>query len=161
MRSANQAVTVTDTGAGARVDELYRREYRPMVRLAYALTSDNAAAEEIVQDAFVDVMRAGDDVRRPGAYLRSAVVSRSRSELRRRKVRAAHPPAPPDDLTQGASELWDVIDRLTDDQRIAIVLTYHGRYRSSEIARFMDIAPSTVRYHLREGLTALRKELVP
>jgi RNA polymerase sigma factor (sigma-70 family) len=74
-------------------------------------------------------------------------------------VRELHPPEPPDDLSLGADELWDVLAKLTEDQRIAIVLKYHGRFRSSEIAEIMDIAPSTVRYHLRVGLAALREEL--
>ncbi len=142
-----------------RIDELFRNEYRGMVRLAYTLIGDNQRAEDIVQDGFIDVLRRFDQIRQPAAYLRTAVVSRCRSEIRRRRVRALHAPEPPDDLSSGAGDLWDVLARLTEDQRIAIVLKYHGRFRSSEIAEIMDIAPSTVRYHLRAGLAALREEL--
>lgn len=38
---------------------LYQEWYGPMVRLAYLLTSDRLAAEELVQDAFVSVHRSG------------------------------------------------------------------------------------------------------
>ena len=160
MRHATTSMDLIDE-RDAQIDELFRQEYRGMVRLAYALTGDNQRAEDIVQDGFIDVLRRLDEIHRPAAYLRTAVVSRCRSELRRRWVRELYPPEPPADLSAGADELWDVLEKLTEDQRIAIVLKYHGRFRSSEIAEIMDIAPSTVRYHLRAGLAALREELEP
>jgi RNA polymerase sigma factor (sigma-70 family) len=158
MWPARSALEIVDE-RDARIEQLFRQEYRGMVRLAYTLIGDNQRAEDVVQDGFIDVLRRLDEVRQPAAYLRTAVVSRFRSEMRRRRVRAMHPPQPPDDLSLGAGDLWDVLAKLTEDQRIAIVLKYHGRYRSSEIAEIMDIAPSTVRYHLRAGLAALREEL--
>ena len=36
---------------------LYRERYQPMVRVAYLLTGDRSVAEELVQDAFVNVHR--------------------------------------------------------------------------------------------------------
>ena len=161
MRSATRAANVDGSvGGDARLERLFRTEYRPMVGLAYTLIGDNARAEEIVQDGFVDVIRAGDDIRRPGAYLRASVVNRCRSELRRRRVRTVQQPEPAAVLSPGAEELWDVLGKLPEEQRIAVVLTYYGRFRSSEIAKMLDIPASTVRYHRREGLAALREELV-
>lgn len=79
----------------ARIDELFRQEYRGMVRLAYAMIGDNQRAEDIVQDGFIDVLRRLDEIRQPAAYLRTAVVSRCRSEMRRRRVeRCTHPSRP-------------------------------------------------------------------
>lgn len=99
------------------------------------------------------------DIDRPGAYLRSAVVSRCRSALRRRRVEAAHLPAAPEELTAGAGELWDVLGNLSDDQRLAVVLRYYGGYRAAEIASLLEVPAATVRSHLRRGLAAMRKEL--
>jgi RNA polymerase sigma-70 factor (ECF subfamily) len=161
MRSATRAPNADDSvGSDARLERLFRTEYQPMVALAYTLIGDNARAEEIVQDGFVDVIRAGDRVRRPGAYLRTAVVNGCRSELRRRSVRAIPQPEPRAALSPEADELWDVLAKLSEEQRVAVVLKYYGRFRSSEIAKMLDIPASTVRYHLREGLAALREELV-
>ena len=100
-----------------------------------------------------------DEIRKPGAYLRSAVVSRCRSALRRRRVMSMHPPEPPAGLADSAGELWDVLGKLPEDQRIAVVLRYYGGYKASEIAEIIDMPGATVRSHLRRGLTALRKEL--
>lgn len=144
--------------AGA-LERLYRAEYTGMVRLAFTLVGSNAEAEDLVQDSFVEVSRRLDEIRKPGAYLRSAVVSRCRSALRRRRVMAMHPPEPPAGLASDAGELWDVLAKLPEDQRIAVVLRYYGGYKASEIATIVDMPGATVRSHLKRGLTALRKEL--
>ena len=141
------------------LERLYRAEYAGMVRLAFTLVGDGAEAEDLVQDSFVEVSRRLDEIRKPGAYLRSAVVSRCRSALRRRRVMERQAPPPPEGLADEASDLWDVLGRLTEDQRIAVVLRYYGGYRASEIAEILDLPGATVRSHLRRGLTALRKEL--
>ncbi|MEM7288464.1 MAG: sigma-70 family RNA polymerase sigma factor [Actinomycetota bacterium] len=143
------------------IEALFRIEYEPMVRLAYTLIGNNAEAEEQVQDSFAEVLRRWDEIRAPGAYLRTTVVLRCRSLLRRRRVIQAHPPEPPTELEPEDRVLWDVLHQLTEDQRLAVVLKYYGRYRASEIAEIMDMPAATVRSHLKRGLTALRKELEP
>lgn len=157
-RTTRDTDLVTDDRAG-RLDALYRAEYTGMVRLAYTLVGGNAEAEELVQDSFVEVYRRLDEIRRPGAYLRSTVVSRCRSALRRRRVMALHPPERPAGLPDSAGDLWDVLAKLPEDQRIAVVLRYYGGYRASEIARILDTPAATVRSHVRRGLARLRKEL--
>lgn len=141
------------------METLFRAEYSGMVRLAFTLVGNNAEAEELVQDSFAEVHRRFDEIRQPGAYLRTTVVSRCRSTLRRRRVMQMHPPEPPRDLPARASHLWDVLHKLSEDQRLAVVLRYYGQYRASEIADIMDIPGSTARSHLKRGLAALRKEL--
>lgn len=141
------------------IEALFRAEYVPMVRLAYTLVGNNAEAEELVQDSFAEVHRRRDDIREPGAYLRTSVVSRCRSLLRRRRVMQQHPPDPPEDLPGNAGELWDVLATLPEDQRLAVVLRYYGQYRASEIAQIMDMPGATVRSHIKRGLATLRKEL--
>ena len=60
---------------------------------------------------------------------------------------------------QRRGELWDVLGKLPEDQRIVVVLKYYGGYRASEIASIVDMPGATVRSHLRRGLKALREEL--
>jgi DNA-directed RNA polymerase specialized sigma24 family protein len=160
VRATSDIAEVADDRAG-RLDALYRAEYSGMVRLAYTLVGNNAEAEELVQDSFVAIYRRLDEIQRPGAYLRSTVVSRCRSALRRRRMMSLHPPEPPAGLPGGAGDLWDVLAKLSEDQRIAVVLRYYGRYRASEIAKIVDMPAPTVRSHIRRGLATLRKELEP
>ena len=49
-------------------------------------------AEELVQDAFVRVLRRWSGLREPEAYLQRAVVNATRSHLRRRMVERRHVP---------------------------------------------------------------------
>jgi RNA polymerase sigma factor (sigma-70 family) len=142
----------------SQLDALYRDEYAGMVRLAYTLLASNAEAEEIVQDSLVEVYRRWYEIRKPGAYLRCAVVSRCRSALQRRKMRDLSPVEEPC-VSAEANELWDVLRRLSDEQRIVVVLRYYGGYPSSDIAAMLEIPGATVRSHLRRGLSTLKKEL--
>ncbi len=62
----------------ARLDALYWAEYAGMVRLAFTLSASNAEADEIVRDSLIDVVRRWHEIRKPGAYLRSAGRPRAR-----------------------------------------------------------------------------------
>src|SRR5580704_13755106 len=69
------------------VIELYTVQYKALVRLAAMLVRDTSTAEEVVQDAFIamhDGWHRLKDAEKALAYLRQAVVNRSRSVLRHR-----------------------------------------------------------------------------
>jgi DNA-directed RNA polymerase specialized sigma24 family protein len=71
------------------VVELYRTHYAGLVRLSAMLVGDTGTAEEVVQDSFVAMHGSWNRLRDPDkavAYLRQAVVNRSRSKLRHRAV---------------------------------------------------------------------------
>jgi RNA polymerase sigma factor (sigma-70 family) len=148
-------------GPVASLEVLYRAEYTGMVRLAYTLVGNNAEAEEIVQDSFVEISRHIADLgQRPGGYLRTVVVSRCRSALRRRRLIGQHAAIRPRDLAPEADLLWDVLEHLTDQQRIAVVLRYYCGCNASEIAAIVDQPAATVRSHLRRALQAMRTEIL-
>ena len=146
-------------GPAATLEVLYRAEYVGMVRLAFTLIGNNAEAEEVVQDSFVEISQRFDELQQPGAYLRTVVVSRCRSTLRRRRLMHQHAPTRPPDLPPEAESMWDVLDRLPEHQRIVVVLKYYCGLRASEIAKIVDQPAATVRSHLRRALAAMRKEL--
>src|ERR1700750_2459702 len=85
-RSADWAVT-----------ELYSLHYRALVRLAVLLVRDVPTAEDVVQDSFVAMHEGWQRLRSAEsalAYLRHAVLNRSRSVLRHRAVADKHRPNP-------------------------------------------------------------------
>lgn len=143
--------------------ELYRDRYVPMVRLAYLLTSDQAVAEELVQDAFVKVHRQWDrGIDHPKAYLRTAVVNTCHSWGRRKVRESDHHrrrlEAVPDEALV-TDEMGDILAVLPDRQRAAIVLRFYEDLPDPEIAQILECRPNTVRTLVHRGLQALRKEM--
>jgi RNA polymerase sigma factor (sigma-70 family) len=138
---------------------LYVERRVALVRLAYLLTSDAEVAEELVQDAVLALRPRWDGIAEPRAYLRAAVVNRSRSWLRRRRTERSHPPAaiPPAEL--GADELWDALATLDDRRRTAIVLRFYEDLPDDQIAAVLACRPATVRTMVHRGLQHLRKEI--
>ena len=57
-----------------------------MVRMATLVVGSAALAEEVVQDAFLEVSRRWDSLDRPGAYLRRTVLNGCAMTLRRRSI---------------------------------------------------------------------------
>jgi RNA polymerase sigma-70 factor (sigma-E family) len=160
-------MTATDASApkadawGDPFVELYRERYTPMVRLAYLLTGDGAAAEELVQDSFVALHGAWDRAANPSAYLRTIVVNRARSWGRRRALERfrREESGPPDHHHLVADEMWDTLQRLSPRQRAAIVLRFYEDLPDAEIAALLHCRPATVRTAIHRGLAALRQEL--
>lgn len=83
-RVAQEHGAVAD-GAAA-VTALYAEHALSLIRLAHIMLSDPAAAEDVVQDAFCGLYRRWphlQDQSRALGYLRSSVLNRCRSVLRR------------------------------------------------------------------------------
>ncbi len=71
------------------VTRLFSAHYRQLVRLAVLLLADRAVAEELVQDAYVQLHARWGRLREPHkalGYLRASVVNAARSAQRRRGV---------------------------------------------------------------------------
>jgi RNA polymerase sigma-70 factor (sigma-E family) len=150
------------------VTEFYRTHYAGLVRLAAMLLRDPGAAEEIVQDAFVAMHGSWSRLRDPDkavAYLRRAVVNRSRSSLRHRVVVAKYLPAPPPDVASAEStaiaatertEVLAALRGLPRRQRETLVLRYYLDLSEAQIAETLGISQGAVKSHAFRGLAALR-----
>jgi RNA polymerase sigma-70 factor (sigma-E family) len=163
----DHAAAGLEPGADQMAAQLYSLHYRPLVQLAALLVRDAATAEEVVQDAFLTVrggwQRLGD-AEKALAYLRQAVVNRSRSVLRHRTLAGNNPQqALPDtpDAEHGAPGLLEqpaaraALHGLPDRQREAIVLRYYAGLSQGEIAAAMGISQGAVNSHTVHGLSAL------
>ena len=153
------------------VTELYAVHYRGLVRLAALLVRDTPTAEEVVQDAFV-AMHGGwqrlRDAENALAYLRQAVVNRSRSVLRHRTVVDKNMQKAPPDMPSAEHGAFILLERsavvaalrgLPERQREAIVLRYYGDLSEAEIAAVMDISRGAVKSHTARGMASLRAAL--
>jgi RNA polymerase sigma factor (sigma-70 family) len=133
------------------VIQLYVTHYRSLVRLATLLVRDEPAAEELVQDCFI-ALNDGWHRRREEdkalAYLRQAIVHRSRSVLR-------HHRRPPDRRLEGDTVIA-ALQNLPERQRQALILRYYGDLSEAQIAEMMGISKAAVKSHTARGMSTLR-----
>jgi RNA polymerase sigma-70 factor (sigma-E family) len=153
----------------ARIEALFRSEYRRLVGLARLLVDDPGQAEEVVQDAFVNLHRHWDRLRGPEAapaWLRTAVVNGSRGRLRRRAtarrhLRVAEPDtgAAPDDGAVVAAEHRAVaaaLRALPDRQRACLALRFYDDCSEAEIAAVLGISAGSVKAALTAAMEDFR-----
>lgn len=141
--------------------EFYRTEFAPAVRFAYLLTGSRELAEDVAQETLLALASRLATLQNPPAYLRAAIVNRvasvRRRELRReRRVEGLYSEGHVDPPTR---EVADVLARLPERQRTALVLRYWLGLPNTEIAETMDCPTGTVKSLISRGLDRLRAEL--
>lgn len=145
--------------------------YLDLVRLARLLLDDRESAEDVVQDVFAAMQsrwRQFDDQASALRYLRTAVVNRSRSALRQRRLRrqAQHF----EDIPIRAAEesalqrlenarVRQAIAVLPRRQREVIVLRYFENLSVAEAAEVLKISPAAVKASASRGLDSIEKAL--
>jgi RNA polymerase sigma-70 factor (sigma-E family) len=161
----------TEWTAELAVIELYSLHYGALVRLAAMLVRDTPTAEEVVQDAFIAMHDGWErlrDAEKALAYMRQAVVNRSRSVLRHRLVVEKNLQKPPPDMPSAEHGALTLLERsaviaalreLPERQREAIVLRYYADLSEAQIAAAMKISRGAVKSHTSRGMTALRAAL--
>jgi RNA polymerase sigma-70 factor (sigma-E family) len=161
----------SEWNADLAVIELYSMHYTALVRLAAMLVRDTPTAEEVVQDAFVAMHDGWERLRETEkalAYMRQAVVNRSRSVLRHRMVVEKNLQKPPPDMPSAEHGALALVERsaviaalrdLPERQREAIVLRYYADLSEAEIAAAMKISRGAVKSHTSRGMAALRAAL--
>jgi RNA polymerase sigma-70 factor (ECF subfamily) len=149
-------------------ESFYRREFRSVVGLAYALSGSRLGAEDLAQDAFVAAHQRWDQISgydKPGAWVRRVVANLAISGFRRRAVEAramarlaGHRHAIPE-LEPEDEEFWQMLRRLPKRQAQATALFYVEDRSVAEIAEILECSSSTAKVHLFRGRQALAREL--
>ena len=150
----------TDKPVVAGFTAVYRREQPAMVRMAYQIVGSNAEAEDLVHDAFLDLHRKWGTVTNPGGYLRTAVVNRCISHMRRQRLEWINRDPTPTPVPPPAhDEMWQALKVTTPRQRAALVLRYYDDLTVDQIAEVMQTRPGTVKSLIHRGLKRLEREL--
>jgi RNA polymerase sigma-70 factor (sigma-E family) len=138
-------------------------------RAAFLLTGDHEAANDLVQDTYVVLVRrwGKSDTVDPEPYVRRILYSRFVDAWRRRRLWelpwASAPDAPGGDeagITTDRLTLREALTRLTPRQRAVLVLRYYEDLTESQAADALSISPNTVKSQTRVALQRLR-ELAP
>lgn len=134
-------------------DWWYRTVYSGVARTVFLIVHDRGCAEEITQDAFLQMLRHWTRVRgyeRPDAWVRRvairlAVKHVQREQKRGRRERLAMEPVRE---SMPHPEVARAIATLSPMQRTAVVLYYWDDQPVFEIARVLQVTESTVKQHL-------------
>jgi RNA polymerase sigma-70 factor (sigma-E family) len=156
--------------ARAAVGALYAEHALGLIRLAYIMLGNAAAAEDVVQEAFCGLYRRWPQLRdrsKAVGYVRSAVLNGSRSVLRRRPVvELADGHQPPASSAEAAiltdearREVVRALRRLPARQREVLTMRFYLDLPDDEIAAAMGVGNGAVRSAAHRGLISLRRAL--
>ena len=149
--------------------ELVRTRGSALLRYAHQLTHDSASAQDLVQEALMNVMttrrRRALTLTNPEAYLRRAVTN---EYLRRRRLHssaeiitdAVPDRGVPDGTGQWEDQdvIWQALGRLSPRQRAVLVLRFYEQLPDREIAETVGCREASVRSLAARGLRALRAD---
>ena len=154
----------TGTGRRAEYEAFVRARWPHLLRVAYLLTRDWAAGEDLVQTALVKVWFAwrridGD----PEPYVRRTIVTTFLSQRRRRwraELAQEQVPEPePLDQTAGYGDrdaLWRALGNLPAGQPAVVVLRYFEDLSEEQTAKTLRISVGTVKSQTSKALAKLR-----
>ena len=152
---------------------LYDRHGRAAYSLAYRMVGDKQAAEDLVQDAFLQVWRAAGSYRAERGSVRTWILSilhnrgidRLRSATTRRraqeKIEAAAPTFEPSEAFQESwknsqrEQVRQALKLLPAEQIKVLELAYFSGYTDVEIVELLDLPLGTVKGQMRLGLRKL------
>lgn len=157
---------------------IFDRHSGPAFSLAFRMCGRRAVAEDVVQEAFVSLWRAGGRYDRTRGSVRSWVLStvhnRAIDMLRRNALREGRNVSDEgladrfaaDERTDVEVERWEqsrvmrvALEGLPADQRRVIELAYFGGFTHTEIAELLALPQGTVKGRMRLGLAKLRTTL--
>lgn len=153
---------------GEDFDEFVRARSTGLLRVAYLLTGERGAAEDLVQEVLEQMYVHWRRIRggAPEAYARRALVNRATNRWRRRKpetelhgVEVSEP-----DHSDGVAVREAVLVALRElppKQRATVVLRYLDDLPVTEVAAAMNCSIGTVKSNTRRGIDRLREVLGP
>lgn len=167
-------------GGDARAFEtLYERHAGAAYSLAYRMVGARAAAEDVTQEAFLNLWRSGAHYDRSRGSVRTWVLGivhhRAIDALRRASVHARRrsddetaaerleaPERVEEDVARRdeAAIVRNAMGVLPADQLRVIELAYFGGYTHVEIAELLEAPVGTVKGRMRLGLKKMREVLV-
>jgi RNA polymerase sigma-70 factor, ECF subfamily len=163
--------TLVVLAAGGEVEafeELVRRREPRLRQFLRRVCSDNALADDLSQQAFLQAWMQLKTLRAPaafGSWLRQLALNTALQQMRRRSERLdpdAGMDLPANEADPGlALDLERALERLRPDERICVVLCHAEGMSHGEIATHTGWPLGTVKSHVTRGSARLRAWLAP
>lgn len=170
MKIYGAAVAASDTSTQVlEPEDLFRQHRQRLTGLARVMCGSPETADELVQEAFVSLIRNGAQVA-PGrelAYLRGVIINQSRGRWRRKRTAERHLHVVSTDPVDARHPGDDAIARdtrrridaalqsLSHQQRSCAALVYFGDLSVTETAEHLGISEGSVKTHLHRARAAL------
>ena len=152
--------------------QFVREQTTALLRSAYLLTGNSAAAEDLVQETLLRLFPKWDRVQAadmPMAYVRRSLVNGFLNQRRRPQSREIVVDDVPERLDTMVSRdigvdvgnrdlVWRLLATLPDRQRAALVMRFFDDLADDEIAESLGCRLGTVRSLISRGLSALRQQ---
>ena len=167
-------MALVEGGDAAAFAGLYDRHGRAAYSLAYRMAGERQAAEDLVQEAFLDVWRAARSYRAERGSVRTWVLSivhnrgidQLRSAASRRRIQdRVEATASFSQPSEAFSEAWrnsqrdqvrEALKVLPPEQLQVLELAYFSGFTHTEIADLLDVPLGTVKGRMRLGLKKIR-----
>ena len=135
------------------------RKTEPALRRALCVALGGEVGREATADALAHGWEHWDRVRgmdNPGEYLYR--VGRNGVKHRRRQ-RPQLPPLPPEELPWIEPGLPAALGRLSEMQRVSVMLVKGFGWTYAEVAEYLNVSKSTIQTHIERAMVRLRREL--
>ncbi|MDK2982072.1 MAG: hypothetical protein PWQ55_2419 [Chloroflexota bacterium] len=172
-----QAIQQTKKGDPAALSWLVERYQLKMLRTAFLITHKRNSAEDVVQDVFLDLpdlLRSFDNTRPLEPWLMRVVVNRTLRLLSRDNrfinlpdaheseewaaqwIDSASNPEMAMQKRELEDELWLQMQKLSLEQRAALVARYYLQMSEKEMASLADVPAGTIKWRLSRARARLR-----
>jgi RNA polymerase sigma-70 factor (ECF subfamily) len=148
---------------------LYDRLARSLWRVAMSMLRDHQAAEDAVQETFVNLVKSREALARVQdldayvfACLRSAVLRRikkNKTERRHLQWAALMPGSSPDVSFESDDRIGNLLARLPAEQREVVALKIDGDLTFAQIAQVLNVSPNTAASRYRYAIDKLRRAM--
>ena len=183
-KDLKRLVELAKTGDQQAIAQLYEQTSRRAYYLAKQLVKDEDQAQDIVQDAYVKVftnLPLLEQVENFQGWLNTIVVNKSKDYLKKKKPMlfsqmvseedegseldfedegGYFSPDQKVDYAETKRLIQGMIDRLPQEQRMAIVLFYLEEMPVKQIARVMECSEGTVKSRLNYGRKAIKAQVL-
>ena len=147
------------------------QQYDKLLRYCYMKLRDRTLAEDITQETFIRFFESKDyhSIGKEMAYLYTIARNLCIDSFRKQKDELIEDlPAKIQEMPESRDKVESIVDRvsieqaldrLTADEREAVVLRFSGELSVEDIAKSMDISRFAVRRRILSALEKMRKEM--
>jgi RNA polymerase sigma-70 factor (ECF subfamily) len=173
MDEVKLAVALKGRGAAA-IEELIETHGDRLLRSATLLCGNEATAQDLVQDAFVEALRSVHRFRGQASlytWLHSILINLTRhhhrdnarivydNELATQEISTSEEGPSASDIEKASAELKRALRQLSDSHREVLVLRYYEHLKIHEMARQLGVSKGTVKSRLHYAVREMQRLL--